>query len=499
MGYVEFDRVSFAYAGERTVLRDVSFRLPRGCTALIGENGAGKSTLLRLIAGELAPDAGVVRRSAQLKIAHCDERLEHASTEVLSFADAQDGAAYRLQAELRLDQAIGAPWPTLSPGQRRRMQLGAALHAQPDLLLLDEPSNHIDAEARAFLLAALARFEGDTLLISHDRALVDAVAAHTLQLAQATLRSYQGGYSAVREVLEREQAARRNEKTELTREARRERRILEEARRVQAAAERSRSTRQRMRSAHDNDARGMGRSTVAGWAEARASRTVAVQRKSTERAQAHARALFVDEPLGRRLHAEFVPCPRPHVAQLHAERLGHPGRVLLRDVHLQLRRAARVRIDGPNGAGKTTLLRAFHAGLHDPERVLWLPQELPGGFARAQLDALRELERAQRGRVLNVLAALGVDPEHVLRSQALSAGEIRKLCLAWGLGRGVHALFLDEPTNDLDLPSVERLEAALVDYPGALLVITHDERFAQTALNERWSLEHGRVMITSTD
>ncbi len=145
---------------------------------------------------------------------------------------------------------------------------------------------------------------------------------------------------------------------------------------------------------------------------------------------------------------------------------------------------------GANGSGKTTLLETLVGRMRIPEeRLLYLPQELDARQEFDLLDRVRALLPEMRGRVLTVLAALGVDPDRLLASRSLSPGEARKLMLAFALGRQVWALVLDERTNHMDLPGVERLEAALATYPGTLLLVSHDEVFAQRCTQWVWRLD----------
>jgi ATPase subunit of ABC transporter with duplicated ATPase domains len=149
---------------------------------------------------------------------------------------------------------------------------------------------------------------------------------------------------------------------------------------------------------------------------------------------------------------------------------------------------------GPNGAGKTTLLRALVASASPGAALLWLPQELSATVGQALLDETCGLDRATRGRVLTIVAGLGVDPERLLASGRPTPGETRKLAFALGLGRRVVGLVLDEPTNHLDLPAIERLEVMLAAYPGAIVLVTHDDAFAARCTSTRWELASGRVI-----
>jgi ATPase subunit of ABC transporter with duplicated ATPase domains len=189
----------------------------------------------------------------------------------------------------------------------------------------------------------------------------------------------------------------------------------------------------------------------------------------------------------------FERAPRPVLAALATPALRAGEATVLRDVAVRLGREDRVWLRGPNGAGKSTLLGALAAAAPAGSRLLVLRQELTAAEGAAALDEVRALPPGERGRVLQLVAALGTDPERLLASRAPSPGEARKLVMALGLGRHAWGLLLDEPTNHLDLPTLERLEAALEAYPGALLLVTHDERLARRCTTMTWRVAGGRV------
>ncbi len=175
--------------------------------------------------------------------------------------------------------------------------------------------------------------------------------------------------------------------------------------------------------------------------------------------------------------------------ELNADQLRAGPRILARDVRLHVGRDDRVHLRGGNGAGKSTLLAALLAVSTLPsERVLHLPQELSPGAGAALLTSLRALPSDQRGRALSLLAALGADPDRVMASPEPSPGETRKLAIADALARQVWLLVLDEPTNHLDLASIERLEDALAEYPGAMVVVSHDLQFARPLVEKAWRI-----------
>jgi ATPase subunit of ABC transporter with duplicated ATPase domains len=470
-------RLGFAFDPSRPLFDGLTFHLSPGWTGLVGANGAGKTTLLRLIRGELTPGSGaLLLEPPGARVAWCPQRVEARDDLIDGLAWAVDRLARRLHGQLHLDPATLERWPTLSPGERKRWQLGAALWSEPDVLLLDEPGNHLDVEALAWMKQALREHRGIGVLVSHDRALLDELTTATLRVLEGDARLWPQPFSAARALWLEEEHAARELQRDTKRRLEKEEQKLDARRRALTAASKQRSTGARMKSKYDSDARTLAADFRAEQAERSLAATLRRVDRQAEGLRTALDAVKVRDDAGQALFLKYERCPKSTVVQFRGNvRAGDV--VLLRDFSLQLAREGRVWLRGPNGAGKSSALQAVLAGCAVPEeRRLVLPQELTAEDALDDLATVKALAPDARGRVMQLVHALGVEPDHLLRSAAPSPGEARKLRLALGLGRHAWLAVLDEPTNHLDLPAIERLEAALVAFPGALLLVTHDQR-----------------------
>ncbi len=275
-------------------------------------------------------------------------------------------------------------------------------------------------------------------------------------------------------------------------------RRLADKRRQQRSAESRISHASRLKGPRDHDGRSQAAKNRVRSAETRLGRQVGLLRHQLDKQTAQNADVRIEKNRGRSLFVDFEPAPKSRLIALNAEQLKAGDRTVLRDVHLVVDNTTRVWIAGDNGAGKTTLLEALKGAASVPEeRLLYLPQELGSDEARALLVELENLPSVERGRILELVAALGCDPERLLASDKLSPGEARKLKIAFGLARRVWALLLDEPTNHLDLPSIERLETMLAAYPGALVLVSHDQHLAKTAAEETWRVADRQVSVAS--
>ena len=491
--FVRVSGLSFSYSDSVAIIREANFQLAPGWTGIVGPNGAGKTTLLRVIAGELEPSSGAVHfDGACAGAVVLRQTVERLTPAIGRFAGASDGAASRLLGELGLDRSDIARWPTLSPGERKRWQVGAALWSDPSVLMLDEPTDHLDSEARGFLLGGLRRFRGIGIVVSHDRALLDSLTAYTIRVDRAAAHIWRGPYSEARRSWEAEEREYQAQHERMKHQHRALTRRLGDKRRMAANAEAKARAQNRRKDPGDHE-----KTTIARNVASKVRREVTLLRAKSERVAKTLAAFEFEKRKGRPLFVDYVAAPQSRVLGIDAAEIRAGERILLREVHLSVMRGDKVRLAGKNGIGKTTLLRAMVNAAHiAPSRLLYLPQELSADDAAALCAMVRSLNDGDRARVLTLVAALGADPERILATDAPSPGEARKLKLAFGLGTQVWTMVLDEPTNHLDIPAIERLEDALAEYPGAMVMVTHDDALAKRCTSIQWRIAEGYVLVS---
>lgn len=491
MPSIEFSDAELGYGSAASILEHLTLRIEPGWLGVVGANGHGKSTLLSAIAGAPLVRRGRLVVDAQV-IAVCPQRLT-LNEAMHELAGRDDRDAVRMRS--LFDLVDLARWSTMSPGEARRWQLAAAIAKHPDVLLVDEPTNHLDADGRAHVVRLLDRFRGIGVLVSHDRALLEALTSQTLWLQSGEATLYAGSYGAARAQREDAKTTARREREHLQQRITRSERQLHRANERARLATADKSTGRRMRNRHDSDARTLGAQTLVEWGQASMQRAAGVKRRELEKLEAELAPGVKDTTIGALIAFEHEVAPKRIVAHLEVPSLVLGGRELLCDVRLSLMRNEHVRLSGCNGAGKSTLARrVVETSTLPSERLLYVPQELPD--AAEALEQLRVLPPRERGEVLELVAALGCDPDVLLATPEPSPGEARKLAIARGLQQRPWLVVLDEPTNHLDLATAEKLGAALSNYPGALLLITHDDALAVECTSVNWQITDGKVRVT---
>ncbi|MFC8752773.1 ATP-binding cassette domain-containing protein [Pseudomonas oryzihabitans] len=514
MALLKFTNVSLAF-GVTPLLDGVSWQIERGeRVCIIGRNGTGKSSLLRIVKGEQQADDGEVWRAPALKIGELPqelpraddrsvfdvvaaglagvgellaeyhhltqdtsgeldmERLMHVQQEL----EARDG--WRLQQLVestlsRLQLPAEKTLAELSGGWRRRVLLAQALVAEPDLLLLDEPTNHLDIGAIAWLEDALRGYPGAVLFITHDRAFLQALATRILELDRGNLIDWQGDYASFLVHKEQQLAA------EETANALFDKRLAQEEVWIRQGIK-ARRTRN----------------------EGRVRALKAMRNERSERRERQGKANLLLETADKSGKQVIL---AEHMSYAHPG-----GEPLIRDLTLLIQRGDRIGLLGPNGSGKTTLLKLLLGDLQPTSGKIQYGTKLEIAYfdqLRLQLEPEKTvIDNLAEGRefitingqdrhVLSYLGDFLFSPQRARTPvKALSGGERARLLLAKLFSKPANLLVLDEPTNDLDVETLELLEEVLLSFEGTVLMVSHDRAFLDNVVTSTLVFEgEGRV------
>ncbi len=510
MPLLTVDNLGFA-VGTRTLLKNVGFTVEPGeRIALIGRNGEGKSTLLRILTGEQRPDEGEIRLEPGARAAYLqqDPRMEseatvydtvllgvgdlhdvllnyHACLERVGAGDEQaleqlSALQHELEARQgwdiarRVDEVITRleldperKVRELSGGAQRRVLLAQALVQQPDLLLLDEPTNHLDIASIEWLEGFIREFRGAVLFITHDRAFLQRLANRILELDRGQLSSWPGDWDNYLRRREEREHAEAQQNAEFDKFLAQEEVWIRQG--VKARRTRNEGRVRRLEALRDERAQRVnkqGRVEVS-FASASVSGKIVVEAE-------HASKSFA-------------------------------GRELVKDFSIRIQRGDRIGLVGPNGIGKSTLLKLMLGEIQPDKGSVKIGTQLDIAYFdqhRAQLnpewtaiesicDGGDRLEvHGENMHGIGYLQRFLFTPDRArTKVAALSGGERNRLLLARLLARPANLLVLDEPTNDLDLETLEVLEQALLDYDGTLLVVSHDRAFLDNVVTSLLAFE----------
>ena len=492
--------------GARVLIDKASVALPTGArVGLVGRNGAGKTTLFRLIAGEIAPETGVISLPKRARLGRVEQEAPAGAQSLISFvleadterasllaeaetakdpvriaeiqtrladidAHAAPARAATILAGLGFDQAAQQrALSEFSGGWRMRVALAAVLFSAPDLLLLDEPTNYLDLEGALWLVDYLAHCPATIIVISHDRDLLDEVANHILHLDRGKLTLWSGGY------------------TQFERQ-RREQQILQEK-----AVKKQEEKRAHLQSFVDRF-------------RAKASKAKQAQARIKMLARLAPIAVLNDEEvLPFRLPSPAKPLSPPIITMERAS-VGYGERVVLSRLDLTLSNDDRVGLLGQNGNGKSTFAKLLAGRLAPMSGVVKRANKLDVGFfAQHQIDEL-----APNGTPYSHVAERMRDaPEAKVRARAaqmgfsgakadtvvslLSGGEKARLLMGLATFDGPQLIILDEPTNHLDIDSRAELVEAINNYEGACILVSHDRRLLEACVDRLWLVADGAV------
>jgi len=490
MAYAQLNlrSVEFAHSGmTKSLFSDLTVQFSMGWTGVVGPNGAGKTTLLRVVVGELETLGGSVQR--QGLALYVAQRTDEPPAYFEDFIWAPDATV--LKARLQIKDDWPDRWSTLSHGERKRAQIAVALWREPAVLALDEPSNHIDAEARRLLMQALKEFGGIGLLVSHDRTMLDDLCSHSLMLDPPDAVLRRGGVTEAMAQQENDEKSAQSTNEVMRRS---EGRLKAEAQRRRVIADQktsaARGSKLKKKPGHDYDAQARLNLARLSGKDAYAGKMVSLMNQRASKMAAARAALAVKKRYETGIWVDGASyMPRDFLLRLPAVSLPLGGGRQLHIPELEIGGTSRIALTGENGLGKSTLIRHVLEHLQvSKEKLVSVPQEVSAEDSQTLLEEIKRLPNEERGRVMTTISRLGSRPARLLESALPSPGEVRKLLLAIGIVRGPHLIVMDEPTNHMDLPGIMCLEQALSDCPCAMLLVSHDDEFLAKITEIDWML-----------
>jgi macrolide transport system ATP-binding/permease protein len=466
--------------GDKVVLKGIDLNIERGDRiGLVGRNGAGKSTLADILTGNSTADAGTITSSRQrIKVGYLrqTEDAENFRDIMINEID-MSGELQRLTSHLGvsdLNDLQEEQLAQISGGEKTKLALAAVWAAQPDLAILDEPTNHMDYQGMEYLIQELQRFDGAVIIISHDRYFLDKTVTQIAEIEKGKITMYPGNYSDFRAAKQQL----RESQWHLYKSQQKEQRKIDQA----IEQLKTWSDKAHRESRHKGGGMVGGKEYFRKKAKKR-DQAIKSQLKRLEKM----RQEQVERPAADprvKLHMNSTPKGSRRVLEADSISKAYGNRTLFTDSSFYINRGEKVGIFGPNGCGKTTLVRIIlgqeeldegQLFVSSSAKLAYVSQELPQEEPESFLDLIRNWPPAKQKQIIQLMIALGLsyDLFHVALGQ-LSRGERMKIAMGLAIWGENDLLILDEPTNHLDVYSREALEESLLQYAGTILLISHD-------------------------
>lgn len=483
--FLRFNNVSFSYENSiSNIFTETSFQISEGWTGLIGVNGSGKTTLLKLSCGLLNCNSGVVETPHN--IYYTEQRTDKAPDNFTEFLQSYDKYAFQLINGLGIEHEWIERWETLSHGERKRVQIACALWSRPDLLAVDEPTNHLDVKAKEMIIDSLKSFKGIGLIVSHDRDLMENLCDQFL-FVDSQVTDYRHG--KLSEVIEQRKSKndyaikqleqKRLETDKLEKEYKRRSEIVEKAKKKSS---------KKFIDKKDHDAKAkidLGRLT---GKDAVGGRLKATMQTRLENVKNEMQNIEVKREYKTGIMVSGSFTHRNYILNLKPGSLRLSGHRNLIYENLIIAPQDKIALVGENGSGKSSIIRHILEYINaDPENITYIPQEISVEETKELMNEIRKLPNDQLGKLLIIVSRLGSDAKRILETEIPSPGETRKLLLGLGITKNPHIIIMDEPTNHMDIVSIECLEDALQNVSCALLLVSHDKRFLNLLTKKKWT------------
>ena len=491
MQHLQINNLTFKYSHTNIFTNlNLTFE-PFSWSCIVGNNGSGKTTLLKLISKKLKPEFGSIVGNDL--VYYCQQSLTETPEGFEEFIYTFNSKTFRLKELLHIQDEWFYRWKNLSYGEKKRVQIAIALYQEVDVLLLDEPTNHLDYTSKNIVLEGLKNFRGIGILVSHDREILNTLCTNTVIIKNQNIYTYKSNYdNAIKEFNQhRDFLIKENEN--INKELKKLQKNIQNQK-EKVSISKSRLSKKNI-DKNDKDSKEKINLAKLTGKDKNDSKLVTTfskkyedqKLKRNELDKEFTKGIKIENNISKKdLFSFFLEEGSLKLSQ--EKTLYYPN--------LSINSNDKIAIIGDNGVGKSSFLKYFISKIGLNSNYLYLPQEIEEIQIKKLYEEIDFFDNEKKGLLFTLIRRMSSNPKNLLENIFASPGELRKLFIAKALLENISLIILDEPTNHMDIDSIEAIEKALVDYDKALIVVSHDKTFIENLIMKVWILCNKNNQIT---
>ncbi|WP_323587369.1 ATP-binding cassette domain-containing protein [Aliarcobacter butzleri] len=483
MQHLQINNLTFKYR-DTDIFTNLTLSFePFSWNCIVGNNGSGKTTLLKLIAKKIKPESGNIVGNDL--VYYCEQNLDKTPDGFEEFIYTFNSKTFRLKELLHIQDEWFYRWKTLSYGEKKRVQIAIALYQEIDVLLLDEPTNHLDYKSKNIVLGALKSFRGIGILVSHDRELLNTLCTNTVIIKNQNVYSYKSSYDTAIKELNQYRSFLQKENENINKELKKLQKNIQ-TQKEKVSLSKSRLSKKSIDKS-DKDAKEKINLAKLTGKDKNDSKLVSTFSKKYE--EQISKRNNIDKEFEKGIKIENNISKKDLFSfYLEEGSLKLSQEKILYYPSLTINSTDKIVIVGDNGVGKSSFLKHIISKIDLNNNYLYLPQEIEKNQIKKLYEGIASFDNDKKGLLYTFVRRLSSNPKNLLENRFASPGEIRKLFIAKALLENISLIILDEPTNHMDIDSIEALEKALVVYDKALIVVSHDKTFIKNLNLEVWNV-----------
>lgn len=484
--FLKFNDVSFGYENSiNNLISNATFQISKGWTGIIGVNGSGKTTILKLACGLLEDFTGTIE--SPYNVYYNEQRTDNFPENFENMLTSYDKLSFKLIDMLDIEYNWVHNWRNLSHGERKKVQIACALWSQSNLLAVDEPTNHLDYETKVGIIETLKSYNGIGIIVSHDRNLLEILCSQFLFIEPPHVKFHRGKLSEI--LLQRELENKFSLKQLELKKLEIQKLAKEYERRNIVVEKSKKKSSKRYVGKKDHDSKAKIDLTRLTGKESSAARLKKQMYERLNKVQTEIENINVTREYETGIYISNSVSKRNYLLNMKSNiiKLSDSKNFTYKD--LTVNSTDKIGLGGKNGSGKSTIIKEIMKNINaDKENITYIPQEITVEETKEIVKEIRELSNNDLGKLMIIISKLGSDAKRLLNTEIPSPGETRKLLLGLGITKSPHIIIMDEPTNHMDLVSIECLEKALAEVKCALLLVSHDKKFLKTLTNIEWKI-----------